>query len=416
MKASLFISLLFCLTSPAYAADWPQWRGPERDGRNATPWTADWPDSLNLVWSTRIGTGHASPIVADDKVYVHARNPAGDEVAYGIDLKTGTTLWQQALAVPYTMNPAAYGHGKGPKSTPLVHGDQLYTLGITGILSCHDRHTGALQWRIDITAELSPPTGPDNTQSAPLYGTATSPLYANGSIIAYLGRHDEGPLRAFDAQTGTEHWSWHGDAPAYSSPITVEIDGVKQLVTQSQRFNLGLDLATGKELWKIPYATAWDQNSVSPIAYGDLLIFSGIDKGITAYRLTRDDNSWQAEQAWHNADLSMYMSSPVLDGHLLYGFSHYKKGQYFCLDARSGATLWTSPGRQGDNASIIDSGDRLLLLNTEAQLTVADKGDTGFAIHKQYSLAPSPTWAHPTVLDGQLLIKDADRLYLWSAE
>ena len=112
----------------------------------------------------------------------------------------------------------------------------------------------------------------------------------------------------------------------------------------------------------------------------------------------------------------MYLSSPVHDGQLLYGFSHQKMGPYFCLEARSGKIMWASAGRQSDNASVVNAGDQLLLFNTEAQLVIADKGDAGFAVRHRYTVAQSSTWAHPAVLDGRLLVKDTTHLYLWSTE
>ena len=419
MTAFPFIGLLLFLAPIASAADWPQWRGSQRDGRATATLPTTWPDSLHLSWKVPVGIGHASPVVVGDSVYIHTRVD-DSEVAACLDLANGTTLWQEGRAVPYEMNPAAFSHGKGPKSTPLVQGDRLYTLGITGILSSHDRHTGALQWRHDFAGTYSPTT--------PLYGTATSPLFADGLLITWVGGHDDGALRAFDAETGATRWSWAEDGPGYTSPIIVTIDGVKQLITQSQRFSLGFDPDTGKVLWQVPYATAWDQNSITPIAYGNLIVFSGIDMGITALRIIRvskmgaahsdpaPGDNWRTEQAWHNADLSMYMSSPVLDGHLLYGLSHKKMGQYFCLDTLSGETLWTSPGRQGENASLIDIGNQLLLFNTEAQLVIVDKDNTEFAVRHRYTVAQNSTWAHPAALDTRLLVKDATHLYLWSTE
>lgn len=204
MKVSLFTAVLLWLgtTATARAEDWPQWRGPQRNGHTPASLPITWPDALQLLWRVPIGTGHASPIVIGDSVYVHTRIDER-EIAACLDLTTGTTLWQQDLAVAYTINSAAYGHGKGPKSTPLVQGDLLYTFGIAGVLSCYDRHSGALQWRYDPAGEFSP--------TSPLYGTATSPLYTDGLLIAHVGGHEDGALRAFDAQTGAVRWSWAQD-------------------------------------------------------------------------------------------------------------------------------------------------------------------------------------------------------------
>ena len=109
----------------------------------------------------------------------------------------------------------------------------------------------------------------------------------------------------------------------------------------------------------------------------------------------------------------MYMSSPVLAGNLMFGFSHKNKGQFFCLDANTGETKWLGDPRQGDNASILQVGGRLLLLKDDAELIVAQASAQGFAPLRRYKVADSPTWAHPLPLENGLVIKDADSLTFW---
>ena len=112
----------------------------------------------------------------------------------------------------------------------------------------------------------------------------------------------------------------------------------------------------------------------------------------------------------------MYLSSPVLDGHLLFGLSAKRKGQFFCLDARTGKLLWTTEGREGEHASALNAGDVLLFLTNDATLIIAKKSAQGFEPITRYQVADSPTWSHPIVLGKQLLIKDASSVALWSLE
>ena len=110
----------------------------------------------------------------------------------------------------------------------------------------------------------------------------------------------------------------------------------------------------------------------------------------------------------------MYMSSPVLSGDLLFGFSHKNKGQFFCLDARTGAARWIGEPRQGDNAAMVIAGERLLLLKDNAELILARASAEGFKPERRYTVADSPTWAHPLILQNGIVIKDADSLAFWS--
>jgi outer membrane protein assembly factor BamB len=364
-----------------------------------------WPDELQLKWKVPVGLGHASPIVVGDSVYVHARI-GEDEAALCISIKNGKILWQTAYAAPYKINKNADGHGKGPKSTPLAYGHRLYTFGISGILSAFDRHSGKLLWQHDFSGEFNP--------SAPLFGTATSPIVVDEQLIVYVGGHERGALRAFDLTTGEMRWSWDGDGPGYTSPIVAEVAGVRQLITQSQGFNLGFDAQTGALLWQDPYVAIHFQNIVTPVSYDDILIFSGIDEGISAVRVNKDTEGWSTETVWHNTDVSMYMNSPVRRNKLLFGFSHKRKGQLFCLDLENGKTRWTGPGRMGDNALLVLSGDYLLALTTDGALNVVRATGEGFEPLAHYALADSQTWAHPALVDGFILIKEVEYLSLWS--
>ncbi len=192
------------------------------------------------------------------------------------------------------------------------------------------------------------------------------------------------------------------------------MDGVNQLITQSQNFCLALNPSTGALLWRIPYTTAYDQNIVTPVVYNQTVIFSGIDKGTTAIRPRQSNDAWTTEQLWHNPDVSMYMSSPVLSNHLLFALSHKRRGQFFCLDARTGKLLWTSPGRQGENATLILAGPNLFLLTTNATLIAIPAHSTAFTPLAQYPVATTPTWTHPVILKNQVLVKSQEALALWS--
>lgn len=383
----------------ASAEDWPQWRGPNRDGViKSFSEPKAWPEKLNLKWKVTVGEGHSSPVVAGGSIFLHTRQ--GDrEVVSALRSDNGQIIWQQGYSAPYTMNPAAVRHGKGVKSTPVVSDGRLYTLGISGTLSCFDAKSGKLLWRKE--------------SSAATFGTATSPIVDRGLVIVHLGG---GGLAAFDAQSGAEKWSWKGDGPAYVSPIVVELGGTRQVVTQSEKNIISVAESNGQLLWRIPFTTNFAQNIVTPVVYGENLIFSGLNNGTMAIRPLKRGDEWVTEKLWQNQDASMYMSSPVLSGDFLFGFSHRNKGQFFCLDARSGATLWTTTGREGDNAAIVAAGNELLLLTNNAELIVARKSAKSFEQLRRYTVADSPTWAHPVVLDAGILIKDASNLALWGLE
>jgi outer membrane protein assembly factor BamB len=305
------------------------------------------------------------------------------------------------------MNPAAIPHGKGPKSTPLVAQGRLFTFGISGILSAYDAGKGKLLWRNDFKKEF-PVTAPD-------FGNAMSPALENGLLIVHAGGPGKGSLMALDPNTGKAKWRWDGDGPAYSSPIFVTIGGVRQIVTQTQKQIIGIASSNGSLLWQMPFETEYEQNAVTPVLYKDLLIFSGINKGAFAIKPLIKDGKWTLQNVWQNERAAMYLNSPVVIGDYVYGMTHFRKGQFFCLDARTGATVWTSTGAEGENAAIVSSADLLFFLSDNAELTLAKAG-TKYEVLKKYTVAQSPTWAHPALSGNQILVKDLKSLTLWSLQ
>jgi outer membrane protein assembly factor BamB len=403
-----FVISVLAMNSFIFSQDWPQWRGPNRDGvlpSFSSP--LSWPAALKLKWKNTVGSGHSSPIVANGKAYLFSRQGENETISC-FALDSGKLIWRKDYPAPYEMNFAASAHGKGPKSTPVVPRGRLYTFGISGIISCFDAETGVLVWRKEFSKQFA--------KTSPLYGVAMSPLVESNMLVAHVGGHTQGALVALDVQTGNTIWSWQGDGPGQSSPVVAEFFGTKQIVTQTQNYCVGIAAVTGHLLWRMPFTTDYDQNIVTPVVYKDMVIFSGLDKGTMAVKVIKQGDTWSTKEVWRTPEISMYMNSPVLSGELLFGLSHQRRGQFFSVDARTGATLWKSEGRQGENAAIISAGDVLFLLATSGELIVAKSSAKGFEPLAKYTVSDSETWAHPVVLAKQILIKDAEALALWSLE
>ncbi|HEX8139629.1 MAG TPA: PQQ-binding-like beta-propeller repeat protein [Pyrinomonadaceae bacterium] len=398
----LLASLLAQALLAQAATDWPQWRGPNRDGSLAgfvAP--SSWPASLKEQWKVAVGVGHSSPLLVDGRVYVFARQ-GEEEVLRALDAATGKEIWRSGQPIAYEMHPAARGHGKGPKSTPVYSQGRIYTFGITGVLSCHEAQTGKLRWRKEFSKEYP--------NTSPLYGTAMSPVVTDGLVIAHVGGHDRGALTAFDAETGAVRWAYTADGPAYASPIVLTLLGTRQVVTFTQKELVGVATANGNLLWKLPAKSAYDTNAVTPIAYKDMLIFSREDQGITAVRLVRQGGQLAPQEVWNNRENELYMNSPVLQGNLLFGMSVRRKGQFFAIDADTGKTLWQSAGRMGENVALLNAGQVLLLLTNEAKLIVLSTTAKEYKPLAEYTVAQSETWAHPLVIGSRILVKDETSL------
>jgi outer membrane protein assembly factor BamB len=385
----------------ALAADWPQWRGPARDGRAALPSRAAYPEALTPAWKVAVGEGHASPLVVGDRAYVFARE-GDEEVLQSLDLATGRRLWREAYLAPYTMSPAATAHGKGPKSTPAVAGGRVFTLGISGILSAFDAATGRLAWRKEFSRQYG--------ETSPLYGAAQSPVVDADRVIVHVGGPGRGALTAFDAATGAVRWAWTGDGPAYASPVVATLAGARQVVTFTESLLVGVSADRGELLWKVPFTTPWVQNAVTPIVDGDTVVYSGLDHPVRAVKVVRKGPAYATEPRWENAEVSAYLSTPVLEGGRIYGLSPRKRGQLFCLEAATGRVVWLSDGRQGENAALVAGDGSVFVLTTDAELLVVPQKGDAFAAARRYRVAESATWAHPVVTSEGLLVKDRTHL------
>lgn len=402
-KRWLSILTLFVLAAPGVAADWPQWRGPNRDGVvHGVTVPEKWPKVLKEEWKASAGEGVASPVVVGDRVYLLTRQKAGEEVVLCLDLASGKENWKSAYAAPYKLGGPAHGY-EGPRSTPTVAEGRVFTFGISGILSCLDAKTGKVHWRKDFVEQY--PRG-----TAPGWGTSASPLVDGGLCIVHVGGPDIGGLTAFDARTGDVKWCYDGDGPAYGSPILVNLAGERQVVTLTLNYFLGVSAATGKPLWKLPCREIHSENCLTPILYEDLLIFAGRKEPPRAIRLEKGTAGIAPKEVWKGDGPTLYMSTPVLAGDFLFGLSDREFGQLFCLDAKSGKTLWKSAGRMECSASILNAGSAWLVLTTRSQLLVVKPGGKEFQTIAEYRVSDSRTEAHPVLLGDRILIKDKTTL------
>lgn len=403
----IFAMVLVLLAAVGAATDWPQWRGPNRDGYAPSfRGPAAWPEKLTQRWKVTVGEGHSSPIFGDGRIYQFSRLD-GNEVLQAIDPQNGSVIWKQSYGAPYTMNLAAFQHGKGPKSTPVYSGGRVFTLGISGILSAHQAADGKLLWRKEFAGKYK--------NTSPDFGTAASPIVWEGLVIAFVGGDSAGALTAFDAATGAEKWQWNGDGPGYASPVVGVFDGVPQIITQSQSNLIGIHAQTGKLLWQTLFTTPHQQNASTPLIVNGMVINSGLENGVKAMRPVKSaDGKWTLQPVWETKDAGFYMNTPVAVKGRLFGFSHRNKGQIVALNAATGATVWQSNPRLGDNAAIVAGAGVVMVLLNDSDLIVVRDDAAKYEVVGRYKVADSATWAHPLPLDNGIAVKDVNTLALWS--
>ena len=399
--------LLFLLgVAPvAVGQEWTQWRGPGRDGfvseKNAP---AAWPDKLQRAWRVEIGEGYSSPVVANGRAYVHGRRDP-EEIVAAVNLADGKVIWEQKYQAAFKKNQYASAMAKGPNSTPLVIGNRLFTLGVTGILNAWDTATGKQLWTKDFSQSID--------TSKLFCGTAASPLAANGRLVVQIGSDIHGgKLLGLDPATGATQWEWTGLGPGYASPVMIDPNGQSQIVALTEGSIVGVDAKNGKELWTLPFPDEWHENISTPLWTGSLLIVSGTRQGTHAYTLAEQNGKWQATETWKNPDVAMYMSSPVYGDGLVYAHSSKKKGQFVALDAKTGALRWATEGREGEHASLLLTPRHVVFLTNGADLIVVKRNAPAFVAEHRYEVSESSTFSMPVLLGSNILVRDATGLIL----
>jgi outer membrane protein assembly factor BamB len=399
----LTVMLVFGMTASAFAQDWPQWRGVNRDGKVAgfdAP--KQWPAELNAKWKVIVGLGDASPVMEGGKVYSFGRI-GGDEVTMCLDAATGKEIWQDKYPAVAIAGPSASAH-PGPRSTPAVSDGKVVTLGIGGVLSCLDAASGKLLWRNE-----------DYTKELPQFFTGLSPLILNGMCIVHLGGKESGKIIAFDLKTGNQKWQCASDGPSYSSMMIMTIDGKKQIVDLTDKSLVGVDPENGKQLWQFPAPVqSRFYNAASPVIDGQTVILTGQGEGTKAVKIQKQGNEFTAQEIWKNAELGTKWNTPVLKNGFLYGLSD--KRTLYCMNAKTGKTAWVDTKMLNDFGEIVDTGSLLIALPQTSSLVIYKPDEKAYNEVAVIKVADTPTYTYPICAGDKIYIKDKESLAMMTVK
>jgi outer membrane protein assembly factor BamB len=416
----------------AGAADWPQWRGPNRDAK-VTGFEAPktWPKELTKKWKVEVGGGDASPSLVGDRLYVFSRKD-NDEVLRCLDAGTGKEIWQDKYAAEPATGPAGGIHA-GPRASPTVAESKVVTLGASGTLSCLDAATGKVTWRNEAMKEH------------PRFFVSSSPLVVDGMCIAQVGGSSNGAIVAYDLASGSEKWKASGESPGYASPVLMTVDGTKLIVAETERRVVALTAGDGKLVWETSFPTqGMGYNASTPIVDGQTIIYGGDGgRGEKDIKLEKKGDKFEAKELWSNKDHSVKFNTPVLKNGILYCLGENSVGennQFFALNVQDGKTLWSASTRGGGQATapdggargarggrgmggarpgfgeILDAGSVLFALTPNSQLIVFQPSDKEFKQLASYKVADAATYTYPIVAGNRIYIKDQDSVTLWTID
>ncbi|HEX8910765.1 MAG TPA: PQQ-binding-like beta-propeller repeat protein [Humisphaera sp.] len=408
LSASMF-------ASAAAAADWPQWRGPNRDGHAAAgaKLPASFPAKPAVAWKADIGFGLDSPVVAGGKVFLlndqknddgNGQARGGREVVRAFDAATGKPLWQADLDEAFKDSQA---EGKaGPRCTAVVDGDLLFAQSARGTLKCLSATDGKEVWTTNYTKDFGATFIGEKGQAvgSTRHGNTGAPVVDGEHLIAGVGGKDAGYV-CFEKKTGKVVWKAAiADVPAYSAPVVATLAGRKQVVAFTTTGVIGIDRAEGKELWRVPVKTALGRHAVTPVVAGDVVVVGSFNAGLLGVKVTAAGDAVKAEQAWATKETMPNFSSPVLVNGKLYGVGQALK--VFCADPATGKIEWTNQSNLGkEHAGLIAVGDAVLALGDNGDL-VAFAADAGGYKELGRATVAGKNWCVPAYVDGRLYLRD----------
>jgi outer membrane protein assembly factor BamB len=404
-KTNLSIAVLVgCVilisTGWIFAQDWPQWRGPNRDGKvNGFTAPQTWPEELTPKWKATVGLGNATPALVGSKLYVFARQ-GDDEVTLCLDANSGKEQWKDKYAAQAVTGPPS--RHPGPRSSPAVANGKVVTLGVGGVFSCLDAATGKLVWRKDPFPKV-----------IPKFYTAMSPIIVDGMAIAHLGGQGNGAIIAYSLATGEQKWRWAGEAPEYSSPALLTVEGTKQIVILTEKSIVGVGVVDGKLLWKLPFAPQRRAyNAATPIIDGQTVIYTGAGRGTKAVKIEKQADGFTTKELWSNPEIATQFNTPVLKDGLLFGLTN--RSNLFCINSQTGKTAWTdsTPRGRGGFAATVSAGSVILALPSNSELIAFKPSGKEYVELARIKVSDTATYAHPVIAGNRIFIKDQETVMM----
>jgi outer membrane protein assembly factor BamB len=386
------IALLLAIFA-ARAADWPQWRGLYRDGKSPeTGLLTAWPENgPPLAWKTQgLGEGYSAFAVAGDRLYTQGQR-GNQQFVMAFDTATGRKVWETPSGGAYRER-----RGNGPRGTPTVDGDWLYSLASDGTLACLDRAAGKKLWEINIVRQFG--------GEVIYWGLSESPLVDGDRLIVTPG----GPgasVVALDKKTGKLLWKSQSDAAGYSSPIAFDAGGKRQIAVLTGEAALGLNAANGELLWRNKKVANGTANIATPIAFDGRVFFS-TDYGTGCLLL--DVRSGGARELYFNREMKNHYSSSVLHQGYLYGFS---SSILTAMRFEDGSVAWRD--RSVGKGSVTYADGHLYVLSEAGRVALVEATPAGYREKSRFSIPAGdfPTWTPPVIAHGRLYLREQDRLY-----
>ncbi|MCX6930099.1 MAG: PQQ-binding-like beta-propeller repeat protein [Verrucomicrobia bacterium] len=385
MKLRLILTAaLLAWNSPA--TDWPQWRGPNRNGVASEEVNVAWPaEGPTMLWRASIGTGFASISVSQGRVYAMG-NANNEDTVWCFEARTGKSLWQHTYAAQ--LGPQWYEGGPG--STPTVDSNRVFTISKWGDVFCFDAAKGTLLWQRDLRRDGVKPNR---------WGFAGAPLVWGNLVILNAGSAGI----ALDRTTGRVAWSNGTNAAGYASPTRFQTGGTDAVLIFAAKHLVALEPQSGRELWRQFWETGWDTNITDPLVDREHIFISSFTRGCGWLSVQNN----KPEIIYTNAVMYSHLSPGVAVGEYLYAFSGEAKKEtdFRCVHLPTGELKWAC--KDPAFGSLILAGGKLVMLSDKGELLLAEASPAEFKPLARAKVLSGVCWTPPALANGLLYVRSA---------
>lgn len=386
---SVLAAALLCATIPATApAAWLHYRGPGFAGTTTEKIPAGVKEPKQL-WKTNVGIGTAAITVDGGHAFTAGNADKKTDSIVCLDLATGKPVWTHTY--PQPLDPNLFEGG--PRATPTIDGDFVYTVSQEGDLFCLAKATGKVKWKKNLVSDFG--------GKKPGWGYAGSPTIEGNLLYVEPGGRGSSTV-ALNKTTGEPVWKSGDDEAGYASPVVAELAKKPTLVLFKAKALVGLEPKTGRELWRTEWKTDYDINAATPLVFGNnIVVTSGYGTGIGLFEVTPTG----IVEKWRNRSLRAHINTPVVRKNAIFGIDgNTGGGNLVCLDLATGTKKWEEKSLKG--GSLILADDKLVVLSEKGELVIADATPAGFKPVLRSQVLDKRCWVQPTLTDGKLLAKN----------
>jgi len=397
LSTSVMLSACATSTTP----EWGQWGGRHRNFiSDSTGLATTWPEAgPKKVWSRKLGDGYSTILADGNRLYTMYRHEDND-VIVALDKNTGNTIWETSdLAPPAEGQNVSFG--SCPRSTPLIIGNKLYTIGASARLNCLDKTSGKILWTQDLVKNFS--------LKIPMHGYGSSPLAYENLIILPVGGEGQAVI-AFNQNDGSVAWESQDFKSDYPSPILINLEGETQLIIAMENKRCGLNPKTGELKWQIELPESADSLMSTPVWGDDGILFTSAEygDGSRAFKISKEDGKYQAKEIWYTRKMRVQHGSYVRVGDYVYGSSGSSTALLTGINVKTGKVAWRKRGFKQANCIYADG--KLIILDEDGMLAIATATPENIEIHSKVKLLKSHAWTAPTLVGTQLYIRDRETI------